>query len=82
MAGRGRATAGPDSIDVSWSFTPASRVEAATEGEMSLVPLDRRPDGTYRGLLARPSAPGVALLISLGGGRTTWDWLEMERSHA
>ena len=82
VAGRGRATAGPDSIDVSWSFTPASRVEAATEGEMSLVPLDRRPDGTYRGRLARPSAPGVALLISLGGGRTTWDWLEMERSHA
>jgi glycosyltransferase AcbS len=82
VAGRGRATAGPDGIDVSWSFTSASRVEAVIEGEMSLVPLDQRPDGTYCGRLARASAPGVALLISLGDGRTTWDWLEMERNHA
>ena len=82
VADRGQATAGPDGIEVSWSFTSASRVEAATEGEMSLVPLDRRPDGSYRGRLARTSAPGVALLISLDGGRSTWDWLELDRKHA
>ena len=82
VANRGQATAGPDGIEVSWSFTSASRVEAATEGEMSLVPLDRRPDGSYCGRLAHASAPGVALLISLGDGRTTWDWLESEREHA
>jgi glycosyltransferase AcbS len=82
VADRGRATAGPDGIRVSWSFTRASRVEAAIEGEMSLVPLDRRQDGSYCGQLACASAPGVALLISLGDGRSTWDWLESDLKHA
>jgi hypothetical protein len=78
---RGQATAGPGGIQVSWSFTRASRVEAATESEMSLVPLDQLEDGSYYGRLACASAPGVALLISLGDGRSTWDWLEMDLGH-
>ena len=76
VAGRGQAKAGPGGIEVSWSFTSASRVEAATEGERRLVPLDRQPDGSYRGLIACATVPGVALLVNLGDGRTTWDWLE------
>jgi glycosyltransferase AcbS len=82
VADRGRASVGPDGIEVSWSFTSASRVEAATESEMRLVPLDRQQDGSYRGRLACASAPGIALLISLNDGRSAWDWLETDQKHA
>ncbi|HEX4728213.1 MAG TPA: glycosyltransferase, partial [Jatrophihabitans sp.] len=82
VAGRGRAVAGPEGIEVSWSFTTASRVEAVTERDGRFVLLDRMPDGSHSGRLEDRSDPGVALLVSLPGGRTTWDWLELERADA
>ena len=82
VSGRGRATAGPAGIDVSWSFTPAARVEAVHEADGRFSLLDRSPDGTHSGRLASVSVPGVALLVSLDNGRAAWDWLETEPAHA
>jgi hypothetical protein len=82
VAGRGRAVAGPDGIELSWSFTAAARVEAVTEDDGRFVLLDRLPDGSHSGRLSSRSAPGVALLVSLADGRTSWDWLETEQADA